>query len=287
MLKIIPSEVPVPKLHEYLLSCIAPRPIAFVSTIDKAGSVNLAPFSFFNVFGSNPPTVIFSPARSGRTGLTKNTLDNLYEVGECVINIVSYDIVHQCNLASAEFEKGVNEFSKAGFTAVASEFVKPPRVGESKAHIECKVKQIIETGVGGGAGNLVICEVLAMYIAESVLNEDGSVSPFKFDQMARMGKNFWARMIPEAIMEMPKMPDAKVVLGVEALPEFIRQSHYLTGNEIALLANNTQLPSNEELETERTLPDVTAALADGNLQAKVKQLIAAGELYRALKLAML
>jgi flavin reductase (DIM6/NTAB) family NADH-FMN oxidoreductase RutF len=287
MINIIPSELPTPKLHEYLLGCVAPRPVAFVSTIDKEGNVNLAPFSFFNVFGSNPPTLIFSPARSGRTGKTKHTLDNLYEVGECVVNIVSYDMIHQCNLASAEFEKGVNEFERAGFTQVPSSVVKPPRVGESKAHIECKVKQIIETGQGGGAGNLVICEVVALHIDESVLDENGGISPFKFDQIARMGKNYWARMVPEAIIEMPKMPDATKVLGVNNLPEKIRLSNYLTGSEIALLANNIELPTDESIEATKALPEVQKAIEENTLQQLVKNTIAGYDLELGLKLALL
>jgi flavin reductase (DIM6/NTAB) family NADH-FMN oxidoreductase RutF len=287
MINIIPAELPTPKLHEYLLGCVAPRPIAFVSTIDSKGNVNLAPFSFFNVFGSNPPTLVFSPARSGRTGKTKHTLDNLYEVGECVVNIVSYDMIHQCNLASAEFEKGVNEFERAGFTQVPSSVVKPPRVGQSKAHIECKVKQIIETGQGGGAGNLVICEVVALHVDESVVDENGSIVPDKFDYVARMGKNYWARIVPEAIVEMPKMPDATKVLGVNNLPEAIRLSNYLTGNEIALLANNTHLPADEAIEAAKNLPDVQQAIAANSLPQLVKDSIAKFDLELALKLAML
>ena len=287
MINIIPSEIPSPKLHEYLLGCVAPRPVAFVSTIDKEGNVNLAPFSFFNVFGSNPPTLIFSPARSGRTGKTKHTLDNLYEVGECVVNIVSYDMIHQCNLASAEFEKGVNEFERAGFTQVPSSIVQPPRVGQSKAHIECKVKQIIETGQGGGAGNLVICEVVALHIDESVMDENGGISPFKFDQIARMGKNYWARMVPSAIIEMPKMPDANKVLGVNKLPEKIRLSNFLTGNEIALLANNVELPTDEALVATKQLPEVQKAIVENNLPQLIKDTIVANDLEMGLKLAML
>lgn len=287
MLSIISAEVPTPKLHEYLLGCIAPRPIAFVSTINKSGQINLAPFSFFNVFGSNPPTLVFSPARSGRTGKTKNTLDNLHEVGECVINIVSFDIIHQCNLASAEYEKGVNEFEKAGLTTKESIKVKPPRLAESKAQIECVVKQIIATGEGGGAGNLVICEAVAMHIAESVMDESGSVSPYLFDQVARMGKNYWARMIPDAIIEMPKMPDASLVLGVNQLPDYIRKSSYLTGNEIALLANNQQLPSDSELNDLLLLPEVQHAVNENSLEAMVKSALADFNLFYALKLAML
>lgn len=283
MLKIIPGEVPQPKLHEYLLSCIAPRPIAFVSTIDQHNKVNLAPFSFFNVFGSNPPVLVFSPAINGRTGKSKHTLENLKEVGECVINIVSFDIIHQCNLASAEFEKGIDEFEKAGLNKLPSTYVQPPRLAESKAQLECKVLQIIETGKGGGAGNLVVCEVLALHVSESVLDENGSVSPFKFEQVARMGKNYWARMIPEAIIEMPRMPDATKVLGFDGLPEFIRHSKYLSGNDIALLANNEKLPTEKEIknlsEFNTSSKEDIAEICKAELQE--------GNLYKALCLAML
>ncbi|MCS6818934.1 MAG: flavin reductase family protein [Chitinophagales bacterium] len=247
MLKVVPGELPQPKLHEYLLSCVAPRPIAFVSTVDRQGKVNLAPFSFFNVFGSNPPVLIFSPALSGRTGKAKNTLENLRENGECVVNIVSYDIIHQCNLASAEFDKGVDEFIKAGLNKLPAEKVKPPRLAESKAQMECKVLQIIETGTGGGAGNLVVCEVLLLHISEKVLDESGSVSPYLFDQVARMGKNFWARMIPEAIISMPPMPDANQIIGFDQLPENVKLSPLLTANEKALLARSPKFPHYDDI----------------------------------------
>ena len=283
MLKIVPGQVPQPKLHEYLLSCVAPRPISFVSTIDAAGNVNLAPFSFFNIFGSNPPVLVFSPAISGRTGKSKNTLDNLKEVGECVVNIVSYDMIHQCNLAAAEYEKGIDEFERAGFHKVPSEFVKPPRVAESKAHIECKVLQIIETGTGGGAGNLVLCEILALHIHESVMDESGSVSPYKFDQIARMGKNYWARTIPESIIEMPRTPDATKVIGVNALPHFIRTSKYLSGNDIALLANNETLPTHAQAAPYQHLQNQTKETIANQCKEQLKN----GNLTEALCIAML
>src|SRR5579863_3619836 len=172
MLRIKPGEVPVPKLHEYLLAAVAPRPIAFVSSMDSEGNVNLAPFSFFNAFGSNPPTLIFSPARSGRTAQTKHTHDNVLEVPECVVNIGHYDMLYQMNLAAHMYPKGANEFVKSGLTPVPSELVKPPRVAEAHVQMECKVKQVIETSQLGSAGNLVICEVLLMHISEKVLNEE-------------------------------------------------------------------------------------------------------------------
>ena len=170
MLSINPADIPMPKLHDYLLSAVAPRPIAFVSTIDKDGNVNLSPFSFFNCFGSNPPTLVFSPARSGRTGATKHTHDNVLEVKECVVNIPHYDMLYQMNLAAGMYPKGMNEFEKSGLTPVASAMVKPPRVGEAFVNFECKVINVIETGEQGGAGNLIVCEVVMIHIADKVLD---------------------------------------------------------------------------------------------------------------------
>lgn len=282
MLKVIPGEIPQPQLHQYLLGCVAPRPIAFVSTVDAAGNTNLAPFSFFNAFGSNPPILVFSPAVNGRTGKLKDTLNNLKEVGECVVNIVTYDIIHQCNLASTEFEKGIDEFEKAGFTKLPSEFVKPPRVAESKAHLECKVLQIIETGTGGGAANMVICEILAMHISEAVLAEDNSISPYKFDHVARLNANFWARITPESVFTMPRAPRASATLGFDNLPKFITTSLYLSGNDIALLANNERLPNIEDLEPFTAFKN----LSKQEVATKCKEKIANGNWFDALCIAM-
>jgi hypothetical protein len=195
---------------------------------------------------------------------------------------VSYDIIHQCNLASAEFEKGIDEFEKSGLNKTPSVFVNPPRLAESKAQLECKLLQIIETGSGGGAGNLVICRILALHINESVLSEDGSVSPYRFDQVARMGKNYWARMIPEAIIEMPRMPDAAKVLGFDRLPDFIKTSPYLSGNEIALLANNERLPTGEELSDHIVLNQ----LSKEEIAKLCKEKISQGKWFEALCIAM-
>jgi flavin reductase (DIM6/NTAB) family NADH-FMN oxidoreductase RutF len=248
MLSITPSDIPMPKLHEYLLSAVAPRPIAFVSTVDKEGNVNLSPFSFFNVFGSNPPTLVFSPARSGRTGATKNTHDNVLEVDECVVNIAHYDILYQMNLAAGMYPKGVNEFKKSGLTALASETVQPPRVAECYVQMECKVKQVIETGPGGGAGNLVVCEVTKLHISDRVLNEEGSIDPVKMNYIARMGKQFWARIGADNIITVPGFKMANELgIGWDALPSGIRHSKYLSGNDIAQIAAMSQFPAKEEL----------------------------------------
>ncbi len=238
----IPENLPVPVLHGHLLSAIAPRPIAFASTVDKQGNVNLSPFSFFNVFGANPPLLIFSPARRVRDNTLKHTLENVKEVPEVVINVVNYAIVEQMSLASTEYEKGVNEFVKAGFTPLASEAVRPPRVKESPVQLECKVEQIIETGTEGGAGNLIICRVVRLHIAPEVLNEAGRIDPHKIDLVARMGGDFYCRASGAALFEVEK-PLAKKGIGIDALPLEIRQSSVLTGNSLAKLANIETLPA--------------------------------------------
>ncbi|HWB64963.1 MAG TPA: flavin reductase family protein [Chitinophagales bacterium] len=288
MLSLKPSELPIPKLHEYLLHAVAPRPIAFVSTIDKNGNVNLAPFSFFNCFGSNPPTLVYSPALSGRTGATKNTHDNVMEVPECVVNIAHYEMLYQMNLAAGMYPKGVNEFAKAGLTAVASETVKPPRVAECYVQMECEVKQVIETGHGGGAGNLVICEVKMIHINEKVLTDDGSIDPFKMDYIARMGQQYWCRVQPENIFRVPgfKMLN-EVGLGFDRLPDSIKHSPYLTGNEIAQVATLHDFPAPAEIN------EAAALLTETSPQKRIEQAhqmakaeIAKGEIAKAFAVLM-
>lgn len=246
MLRIDPKEVKTPVLHSYLLGAVAPRPIAFASTIDKDGNPNLAPFSFFNVFSANPPIAIFSPARSGRTGITKHTYDNVKEVPEVVINVVNYDMVQQMSLASTEYPKGVNEFVKAGFTPVASELVKPFRVKESPAQLECKVKQVIELGEQGGAGNLIICEVVLMHIDEKVLDANQMIDPNKIDLVARLGGNWYSRTNGNALFEVAK-PLLNLGIGVDAIPEHIRHSDVLTGNNLGQLGNIEKLPTEDDI----------------------------------------
>ncbi|MBL7883516.1 MAG: flavin reductase family protein [Bacteroidia bacterium] len=241
MLRIDPKEVKTAQLHSYLLGAVAPRPIAFASTIDKDGNPNLAPFSFFNVFSANPPIAIFSPARSGRTGETKHTYNNIKEVPEVVINMVNYDMVQQMSLASTEYPKGVNEFVKAGFTPIASEFVKPFRVKESPAQLECKVKQVIELGTNGGAGNLIICEVVLMHISEQVLDANQQIDPNKIDLVARLGANWYSRTNGDALFEVAK-PIQNIGIGVDMIPEFIKNSAVLTGNNLGQLGNVECMP---------------------------------------------
>jgi flavin reductase (DIM6/NTAB) family NADH-FMN oxidoreductase RutF len=248
MLTINPKEVKTAVLHGYLLGAVAPRPIAFASTIDKDGKPNLAPFSFFNVFSANPPIAIFSPARSGRTGATKHTFDNIQEVPEVVINVVNYNMVQQASLASTEYPKGVNEFTKAGFTPIPSEMVKPFRVKESPAQLECKVKQVIELGNQGGAGNLVICEVVLMHISEDVLDANKQIDPNKIDLVARLGGNWYSRTNGEALFEVTK-PLQNLGIGVDVIPEYIRKSTVLTGNNLGQLGNIEKVPTKEEVIT--------------------------------------
>lgn len=246
MLTINPKEVTIPVLHAFLQGAVAPRPIAFASTVDKEGNVNLSPFSFFNLFGTVPPTLIFSPNRRVRDGSTKHTLDNVLEVDEVVINMVDYAMVEQMSLASCEYERGVNEFEKAGFTEVPSVMVKPPRVLESKAVFECKVKQVIQMGDAGGAPNLVICEVVLAHFSEEILNEKGMIDQTKTDWVARMGGNWYCRASGEALFEVAK-PSIHKGIGVDAIPEFIKSNPIFSGNDLGRLGNIEQLPTDSEI----------------------------------------
>ena len=254
-MRIIPGEFPTAQFHAFLLGAVAPRPICFASTIDKDGNPNLSPFSFFNVFGSNPATLIFSPSRRVRDNTTKHTLENIKATGEVVINAVSYEMVQQMNLSSCEYPTGTNEFVKAGFTQVKSEMVKPFRVGESPASLECRVKDIIETGIEGGAGNLIICELVCMHLSDSVLNEAGQIDPHKIDLVARMGGDYYCRASGPAVFTVPK-PARELGIGVDALPAHIRNSHVLTGNHLGLLGNSTSIPVLEVPEDDDRLVQI-------------------------------
>ena len=246
MITIDPKEVTTQVLHSYLLGAVAPRPIAFASTIDKEGNRNLAPFSFFNVFSANPPIAVFSPARSGRTGITKHTYDNIKEVPEVVINVVNYNMVQQVSLASTEYPKGVNEFIKSGFTPIPSEKVKPFRVKESPAQLECIVKQVIELGDKGGSGNLIICEVVLMHVSEDVLDANKHIDPNKIDLVARMGGNWYSRTNGDALFEVEK-PLLNLGIGIDQIPSHIRNSKVLSGNNLGQLGNIEKLPTETEM----------------------------------------
>ena len=241
-----PKDLETRELHGLLLGAVGPRPIAFASTISKTGVVNLSPYSFFNVFSANPPIMIFSPARRVRDNTTKHTLENCEETREVVINIVNHDIVQQMSLSSTEYPEEVNEFEKSGLTMLKSDIVKPYRVKESPAQFECKVIDIIKLGEEGGAGNLIISEVVKLHISETVLNEDGNIDQFKIDQVARMGGSWYSRA-NRGMFEVPK-PLSKLGIGVDQIPDTIKHSDTLTGNDLGKLGNVETLPQNSEIK---------------------------------------
>ena len=247
------SKLTTPQRQYYLQHVIAPRPVCFASTVDKDGNVNLSPFSFFNLFSSNPPVVIFSPARRVRDNTTKHTLQNVHEVPEVAINIVTYDMVQQTSLASCEYPKGVNEFQKAGFTEQPSTIIKPPMVKESKMKMECRVLEIKPLGTEAGAGNLIICEVLVLHIDDSLIDDENKIDQRKIDHIARLGGDWYCVVNPSNLFEVPK-PNTKLGIGVDQLPPAIRNSRILTGNDLGKLANV------------HTLPLVDPAFNDSNLK---------------------
>lgn len=230
-----------PDVQNYLQHAIAPRPICFASTIDKEGNINLSPFSFFNLFSSNPPIVIFSPARRVRDNTTKHTLQNVLDLPEVVINIVDYDMVQQTSLASCEYAKGVNEFEKAGFTMQPSTMVKPPMVKESKIKLECKVIEVKALGSEGGAGNLIICEVLVMHINESILDENKKIDQTKMHHVARLGGDWYCKVDESSLFKVAK-PNTQLGIGIDTLPQGIRNSKILSGNHLGQLANVNEMP---------------------------------------------
>lgn len=246
MLTIDPNEIPKPKLYHYITGAVGPRPIAFASTLDENGVPNLAPFSFFNAFGANPPILVFSPTRSGRTNETKDTYNNVKKLPECVINIVNFPIVQQASLCSSPFEPGINEFTKSGLTPIASDCVKPFRVKESPVQLECKVNQVIECGDQGIAPNLIICEVVKIHIDESVLNEEGMIDQHKIDLVARMDGNWYCRANAASMFEVEK-PIARIGIGFDRIPDDIRTSKILTGNDLGKLGSIEQLPDETEV----------------------------------------
>jgi flavin reductase (DIM6/NTAB) family NADH-FMN oxidoreductase RutF len=225
----------------YLQHIVAPRPICFASTIDKEGNVNLSPFSFFNMFSSQPPILVFSPARRVRNNTTKHTLENVMEVPEVVINIVTYDMVQQVSLASCEYPSGVDEFGKSGFTKEPATLIRPPMVRESKAKLECKVLEVKHLGTEGGAGNLVICEVLRLHLDDSLLNEDKKIDQTKLELVARLGGDWYCHVSKDNLFQVPK-PNVQLGIGVDALPNSIRLSKVLTGNHLGMLANVHEMP---------------------------------------------
>lgn len=283
------------QLQNYLQYAIAPRPICFASTIDAEGQVNLSPFSFFNMFSTNPPMVIFSPARRVRDNTTKHTLENILEVKECVINIVNYPMVQQMSLASTEYAKGINEFQKAGFTMQASQLVAPPRVAEAPVQMECVVQQVISLGEKPGAGNLILAEVKLIHIQEEILDEEGKIDQEKIDLVARLGGDWYCRVTADNLFKVAK-PLTTLGIGIDALPEGVRNSRVLTGNDLGMLGNIEQLPDPEEVEAMRFHPDVKdifdATIGDANnrqreLHELAHSLLAQEMVQEALKVVLL
>jgi len=271
-----PQSIETAQLHGQLLSAIAPRPIAFASTLDAFGKPNLSPFSFFNIFSANPPIAIFSPARRVRNNTTKHTLENAKKQGEVVINVVSHSMVEQMSLSSTEYPEGINEFDKSGFTPLDSDLVAPPRVAESPVQMECRVKDIVELGTEGGAGNLVICEILRVHIDEKVLNEEGKIDQQKIDLVGRLGGDWYVRASGEALFKVKK-PLRTLGMGVDSIPKRIRESTFLTGNDLGKLGNVEHLPSLGEIEAfaleSYAVKEILDSSADGmEIREKLHQL---------------
>lgn len=275
------SDLAPVEMHNYLQYAIAPRPICLASTVDSHGNINLSPFSFFNLFSTNPPICVFSPSRRVRDNTTKHTLENLQQVPECVINIVNYDMVQQQSLSSVEYPKGVNEFIKSGLTPVKSQLVKPPRVAESYVQFECMINQIISLGEKPGSGNLVVAEIKLMHINESVLGADGKIDQAKMDHVARLGGDWYCRVTPDNLFKVAK-PTRNIGIGMDAIPPHIRNSNVLTGNNLGQLGNVEQLPTDEAVDAYahtleiKELLDATigdAATRDLQLHLKAKQLL--------------
>lgn len=252
MLSIDPKSIPTPQLHAYLLGAIGPRPIAFASTVDENGNPNLAPFSFFNVFSANPPILIFSPARAGRTNTTKDTYNNVKKVAEVVINVVCYDMVHQVSLASSPYPAGVDEFEKSGFTKLKSDMIKPFRVAESPVQFECVVNQVIELGKEGGAGNLIICEVKKIHINENVLDAEGKIDQHKIDLVSRMGGNWYCRSDKNSMFEIAK-PVTTCGIGMDNVPKDILSSKIFSKNDLGQLAGIEALPNETDVNEYKLL----------------------------------
>ena len=280
------KEIKPTDVQNYLQHAIAPRPVCFASTIDKEGLVNLSPFSFFNLFSSNPPVVIFSPARRVRDNTTKHTLQNVLEIPEVVINIVDYDMVQQTSLASCEFPKGSNEFIKAGFTMQPATLVKPPMIKESKIKMECKVIEVKPLGTEGGAGNLVICEVMVMHIDESILDEHNKIDQTKIHHIARLGGDWYCKVDENSLFKVAK-PNTQLGIGVDALPEDIRNSKILTGNNLGQLANVNEMPFidpafyDDKLKNIIQYYSINPTEMDIELHRYAKELLDAGKVHDA------
>jgi flavin reductase (DIM6/NTAB) family NADH-FMN oxidoreductase RutF len=295
MLTIDVSELSPAQLQNYMQYAIAPRPICFASTIDLEGNINLSPFSFFNMFSTNPPVCVFSPARRVRDNTTKHTLENILEVGECVINIVNYDMVQQMSLSSTEYGKGINEFEKAGFTMQQSRLVKPPRVMEAPVQMECIVTQVIPLGDQAGAGNLILAEVKLIHIREDILDEDGKIDQEKIDLVARLGGDWYCRVTAENLFKVAK-PLTTLGIGIDALPFEVRNSMELSGNDLGMLGNMEHLPSADDIDQMRSHAAVKevldATIGDSGTRTRelhglAKEFLRQGKINDALKIVLL
>lgn len=295
MLTLNTSDLTPIQLQNYLQYAIAPRPICFASTIDAEGNINLSPFSFFNMFSTNPPICVFSPSRRVRDNTTKHTLENVLEVKECVINIVNYDMVQQMSLASTEYAKGVNEFEKAGFTMLKSDLVQPPRVAEAPVQFECVVNEVIPLGDSHGAGNLILAEIKRIHISEAILDAEGKIDQQKIDLVARLGGDWYCRVTSDNLFKVAK-PLAKLGIGVDRLPQAVRYSKVLTGNDLGMLGNVEVLPGDEEIDLISTNPEVKEVLdatigdatnRERELHELAKKFLNNGEVELALKIVLL
>jgi flavin reductase (DIM6/NTAB) family NADH-FMN oxidoreductase RutF len=295
MLTINTAEATPAQLQNYMQYAIAPRPICFATTIDLEGNINLSPFSFFNMFSTNPPLCIFSPARRVRDNTTKHTLENILEVKECVINIVNYPMVQQMSLASTEYPKGINEFEKSGFTMMPSVLVKPPRVAEAPVQMECVIREVIHLGENPGAGNLILAEVKLIHIKEEILDEDGKIDQAKIDLVARLGGDWYCRVTPENLFKVAK-PLTTLGIGVDALPIAVRNSKVLTGNDLGMLGNIEHLPDADEVDAIQNNPEVKeifdATIGDMNnrereLHELAREWLSKGNINDALKVVLL
>ncbi|MHA4843169.1 flavin reductase family protein [Flavitalea antarctica] len=280
------TDLPLSRLQQYLQHAIAPRPICFASTIDLNGNVNLSPYSFFNLFSINPPIVIFSPLRRIRNNQTKHTLDNVREVPEVVINIVDYDMVQQMSLASCEFPKGTNEFIKAGFTSEPATLVRPPMVKESRVKFECRVNEIREMGTEGGAGVIILCQVVRIHIDDRILDENQMIDQQKLNLVARLGGDWYCKVDPTNLFKVPK-PNTQIGIGIDQLPESVRNSRILTGNNLAQLANVSEMPLIQPSFEDDTLKNIIQYYSinpeemESELHLYAKQLLEKGQLEAA------
>ncbi len=295
MLTLNTSNLTPVELQNYLQYAIAPRPICFASTVDAEGNINLSPFSFFNMFSTNPPICVFSPSRRVRDNTTNHHLENVHQVKECVINIVNYDVVQQMSLASTEYAKGVNEFEKAGFTMLKSDLVKPPRVAEAPVQFECVVNGVISLGDNHGAGNLILAEIKLIHINEAILDENGKIDQHKIDLVARLGGDWYCRVTNDNLFKVAK-PLAKLGIGIDRLPQSVRFSKVLTGNDLGMLGNVEHLPGDEEIDLISSHAEVKEVLdatigdstnRERELHELAKKFLNIGEVELALKIVLL